>query len=147
MDNKKILEEVIKRPHLNIYNQFHIASQFNSDPLFDFTLAMEAQQYKELLPKISYFRINRAIKKEKRITFLIENGILGFVAEVYQEVVVGLDGEDHIVNTNHHHILIMHDESYENLMKRVFKAYDTNLQNDLNKIKEKNKQPLNNITS
>jgi len=146
MKNETYKEALATSPNTNIHTIFHIETQKNSEALYDLVRRFEMYEIKNLLPNVKASKIQKAIKKNDVINFLADNGVTGFLAEVYHKRIIGVNGDKYEFDLTRQHITIMHDENYQNLVKRILERSEYYLKDDIEKLKRKKEDGLKNNT-
>jgi len=138
MKNKEIFNKVVESPNTIIHSVFHLGSQIRSFPLSDFIYGqLDVMDFKFMFPEIEPRKIQKALKENKVVQFLIENGYYGWIAEVSFPHII--DKELHVHATDEHSS-VFYAEDYSELIDNIIKQSQDYIEMDFEKIKENAKK-------
>ena len=134
MKNKEIFNKVVKSPNTVIHSIFNLATQTRSFPLSDFIYGqLDIMDLKFMFPKLSTKKVSKALKENKVVPFLINNGFFGWIAEVSFPHII--DEEMHIHETNEHGS-VFYAEDYQELIDKIMVQSKKYIDIDLEKLKK-----------
>ncbi len=134
MEHKEIFTKVSESPNTVIHSIFHIGSQYQGSPLYDFIRLLDLIDLIYLFPDIKKSRIKKAIKNSKVIELLINEGLCGWIAEVSHPHIIG---EDLSIHETNEHCSVIYSEDFQDLINKVLKESEKYQKMDLEKLKEK----------